>query len=40
MYLYKPRCFFDELAIIAYKKKQKYYVVWKGHHPGIYESWA
>lgn len=21
------------------KKKQKYYVVWKGHHPGIYESW-
>lgn len=22
------------------KKKQKYYVVWKGHHPGIYESWA
>jgi ribonuclease HI len=25
---------------MAYKKKQKYYVVWKGHHPGIYESWA
>jgi len=24
---------------MAYKKKQKYYVVWKGHHPGIYESW-
>jgi len=22
------------------KKKQKYYVVWKGHHPGIYESWS
>jgi ribonuclease HI len=22
------------------KKKQKYYVVWKGNHPGIYESWA
>lgn len=20
-------------------KKQKYYVVWKGHHPGIYETW-
>jgi len=20
-------------------KKNKYYVVWKGHHPGIYESW-
>lgn len=25
---------------MAAKKKQKYYVVWKGHHPGIYESWA
>ena len=25
---------------MSYKKKQKYYVVWKGHHPGIYESWA
>ena len=25
---------------MAYKKKQKYYVIWKGHHPGIYESWA
>lgn len=22
------------------QKKQKYYVVWKGHHPGIYESWS
>lgn len=22
------------------KKKQKYYVVWKGHTPGIYPSWA
>ncbi len=22
------------------QKKQKYYVVWKGHHPGIYESWV
>ncbi|OYT15798.1 MAG: ribonuclease H [Bacteroidetes bacterium 4572_77] len=22
------------------RKKQKYYVVWKGHHPGIYDSWA
>ena len=22
------------------RKKQKYYVVWKGHHPGIYESWS
>jgi len=21
------------------KKKKKYYVVWKGHHPGIFESW-
>lgn len=21
------------------KKKQKYYVVWAGHNPGIYESW-
>ena len=21
------------------KKKQKYYVVWKGHEPGIYHSW-
>lgn len=20
-------------------KKQKYYVVWSGHHPGIYQSW-
>jgi len=20
-------------------RKQKYYVVWAGHHPGIYESW-
>jgi len=20
-------------------KKQKYYVVWQGHHPGIYNSW-
>jgi ribonuclease HI len=20
-------------------KKQKYYVVWQGHHPGIYSSW-
>ena len=20
-------------------KKQKYYVVWHGHHPGIYDSW-
>jgi ribonuclease HI len=20
-------------------KKQKYYVVWKGKHPGIFESW-
>lgn len=26
--------------IFMAKKKQKYYVVWKGHHPGIYESWA
>jgi ribonuclease HI len=22
------------------QKKQKYYVVWKGHHPGIYERWS
>jgi ribonuclease HI len=22
------------------KQKQKYYVVWKGHKPGIYTSWA
>lgn len=22
------------------KQKQKYYVVWHGHHPGIYSSWA
>ena len=22
------------------RKRQKYYVVWKGHHPGIYDSWA
>lgn len=22
------------------EKKQKYYVVWQGHHPGIYSSWA
>lgn len=21
------------------KKKKKYYAVWKGHHPGIFESW-
>ncbi|MGE5774650.1 MAG: viroplasmin family protein, partial [Chloroflexota bacterium] len=21
-------------------QKQKYYVVWKGHRPGIYTSWA
>jgi ribonuclease HI len=21
-------------------KAQKYYVVWQGHHPGIYDSWA
>jgi ribonuclease HI len=21
------------------KKKKKYYVVWDGHHPGIYDSW-
>ncbi len=21
------------------QKKTKYYVIWKGHHPGIYESW-
>ena len=21
-------------------KKQKYYVVWKGHQPGVYSSWA
>ena len=21
------------------KKKSKYYVVWKGHKPGIFESW-
>ena len=21
------------------KKKKKYYTVWKGHHPGIFESW-
>ncbi len=21
------------------KSKQKYYVVWKGHHPGIFEKW-
>jgi ribonuclease HI len=21
------------------QKKQKYYVVWQGHHPGIYSSW-
>lgn len=23
----------------AQNKKQKFYVVWKGHQPGIYESW-
>ena len=23
----------------AQNKKKKYYVVWKGHQPGIYESW-
>ncbi len=22
------------------QKKQKYYVVWHGHHPGIYNSWT
>ncbi len=22
------------------KKKQKYYTVWKGHHTGVFESWA
>lgn len=22
------------------KKKQKYYVVWEGHRPGVYETWA
>jgi ribonuclease HI len=22
------------------KQKQKYYVVWKGHKPGVYTSWA
>lgn len=22
------------------KKKQKFYVVWKGHNPGIYKTWA
>lgn len=21
------------------KKKKKYYAVWKGHHPGVFESW-
>lgn len=21
------------------KKKNKYYVVWSGHHPGVYDSW-
>jgi ribonuclease HI len=21
------------------KKKKKYYTIWKGHHPGIFESW-
>ena len=21
------------------KKKKKYYTVWKGHHPGIFETW-
>lgn len=21
------------------KKKKKYYTVWKGHHPGVFESW-
>jgi ribonuclease HI len=21
------------------RKKQKYYVVWSGHHPGIYDTW-
>lgn len=21
-------------------KKRKYYVVWEGHHPGIYDNWA
>ncbi|MDT0557965.1 ribonuclease H family protein [Ichthyenterobacterium sp. W332] len=21
------------------KKNKKYYVVWKGHHPGVFESW-
>lgn len=25
---------------MASNKKQKYYVVWQGHHPGIYESWT
>ena len=24
---------------MAKAKKKKYYVVWKGHNPGIYESW-
>lgn len=24
---------------MAERKKQKYYVVWKGHQPGIYNSW-
>jgi ribonuclease HI len=22
------------------RKKQKFYVVWAGHHPGIYDSWS
>ncbi len=22
------------------KQQQKFYVVWEGHHPGIYDSWA
>ena len=21
------------------KKKSKYYVVWEGHNPGVYNSW-
>jgi len=27
------------LKIMGKKKTKKYYVVWKGHNPGVYDSW-
>jgi ribonuclease HI len=38
--LNSPECNSWELRKSYMAKKQKYYVVWKGNRPGIYDNWA